>query len=348
MSSRKHPPISIHDTLQGELKVNWGLDYHQEYNCPQCENGKLTQLRYKHNYFCKLQLGCRSCRKATYLTCQLPGVGFKHSPVSQHQTLNETLKINWKQEYKEEYDCPHCEEGKLTQFFNRGKHPCKLALECNSCKKRTFLTCQIPGVGLKHSPISQHQTLNGILKVDWHQDYQGEYNCPVCNQGQLTKYFYRPNSIGNLALACNSCDVYTHITCHVSVHISSYRPEIECPNPMCTGIGHNGQKGWIYKIRGKNNNCKCYFCNITFKPNSIDSSGWVGSQVPKKLSPFYFDEDIWELGHFYDKPYQKILNFQKLNPYWYKQETKKYLHYLLKSKVFSSDSRVREIIITLR
>ena len=348
MSSRKHPPISIHDTLQGKLKVNWGSDYHQEYNCPQCKNGKLTQLRHKHNYFCRLQLGCRSCRKATYLTCQLPGVGIKHSPVSQHQTLNRTLKINWKQEYKEEYNCPHCEQGKLTQFFRREKLFCKLALECNSCKKRTVLTCRVSGIGQKHSPISQHQILNGTLKIDWHQEYQEEYDCPRCNQGKLTKYYYRHDSICNLALDCNHCGEYTYLTCHVPVHVSGYRPEIECPNPLCIDIGRNGQKGWVYKIESKDGNCKCYFCKITFKPYSVDCSSWVGSQAEHKLQSFSFDEDIWELAHFYNVPYQKTINFQRFHPIWYKQEAKKYLHYLLKSKVFSSDSRAREITVALR
>lgn len=348
MSSRKYPPISVHRILNGQSKVDWGLEYNQEYNCPYCEDGKLTNLISNKSYFCQLNLGCNSCKKTTYLTCQLPGVGIKHSPISQHQTLNGTLEVDWNREYEGEYDCPYCKEGKLTRFFRREMHFCKLALNCNSCKKRTFLTCRVTGIGQKHSPVSQHQTLNGILKVDWHQEYQEEYDCPVCNQGRLTRYFYRPNSIGNLALACNCCNVYTYLTCHVPVHISSYRPEIECPNPLCTDIGHNGQKGWIYKIKGQGNNCKCYFCEITFNPNSMRSYSWIGSQTEEKLLPFTFDEDIWQLGHFYDKPYQKILNFKEVNPDWYKQEVKKYLHYLLKSKAFSSDSRVREIIIALR
>jgi len=40
----------------------------------------------------------------------------------------------------------------------------------------------------KHLPISRHQTLNGVLEVNWLQDYQGEFICPQCNQGRLTVY----------------------------------------------------------------------------------------------------------------------------------------------------------------
>lgn len=272
----------------------------------------------------------------------------KYPPVSVHPTLHGKLEVNWEQEYNDEFKCPCCQTGQLTNPYYRENYPCKLGLGCNSCRKITSLTCKLPGVGLKHSPISEHQTLHGTLKIDWYQEYQGEYNCPVCNQGQLTKYFYRPNSIGNLALACNSCNVYTYLTCHVPTHVSNYRPEIECPNPLCTDIGHNGQKGWIYKIEGEGKDCKCRFCNITFNPNSIHSASWIGSQTKKELSVFSFNADIWELEHFYDKPYSRILNFQSINPIWFRQKAKEYLHLLLKSKVFASDSRVREKITVLR
>lgn len=348
MSNRKHPPISVHPTVYGKLEINWQQEYNGEFCCPYCKVGKITGFYRREQTICKLSLRCNSCKKDTYLTQRVTGLPKKHLSISQHQTLNGILNIDWNKKYQGEYDCPYCEKGKLTRFLHKEKHSCKLALKCDLCQKRTFLTCKIPGVGLKYSPISQHQTLNGILKIDWHQEYEGEYNCPVCNQGQLTKYFYRPNSIGNLALACNSCNVYTYLTCHLPVHISSYRPEIECPNPLCTDIGHDGQKGWVYKIESQSNNCQCYFCEITFNPNSIHAASWIGSQTKEKLAPFSFDEDIWELGYFYDKPYQRVLNFQTVHPNWYRQEVKNYLHYLLKSKVFSSDSRVREIIIALR
>ena len=33
MSIRKYPPISVHKTLNGQLEVDWKLDYYNEYNC---------------------------------------------------------------------------------------------------------------------------------------------------------------------------------------------------------------------------------------------------------------------------------------------------------------------------
>ncbi len=200
----------------------------------------------------------------------------------------------------------------------------------------------------KHQLISVHQTLNSQLTVDWELDYHQEYNCPDCKQQKLTWLFRKEDCLCKLILRCASCNKTTSLTCQLPVHISSYCPEIECPNPLCNDIGHNGQKGWVYKVGRKENNCRCYFCKITFNPDSTDCNSWIGSQTEKKLSPFSFDEDIWELGHFYDKPRQKTLNFQEVNPYWYRQEVKKFLHYLLKSKVFYSDTSTRYIIVTLR
>ncbi len=270
----------------------------------------------------------------------------KYPAISIHPTLQGQLEVDWQQEYNDEFHCPRCQTGKLTSFFRQKRTICNLGLQCNSCGKQTNLTQRVSSSPQKNLPISNHQTLNSILKVDWRREYQQEYNCPRCNKGKLTKYYCRHDSLCNLYLNCNCCRKQTYLTCAVPRHIFSYLPEVECPNPVCTDIGHDGQKGWSYKI--DSNRCKCYFCQIEFNPNSVDPRGWLGSQTEKKLLPFSFDEDIWDLRHFYDQPNDKIVNFQKVNPYWYRQEVKKYSHYLLKSKAFDSTSSINNIVIALR
>ncbi len=272
----------------------------------------------------------------------------KYPPISVHQTLNGQLEVNWEQEYKNEFYCPYCETGILTGLFRREQHPCKLGLSCDSCRKRIYLTKKIPGTGFKYSPISTHQTLNETLKVNWKQDSQKEYNCPRCNQGRLTNYYYKTNHLGNLVLDCDFCQEYTYLTCPVKIHIYRYCPDIECPNPLCNEIGHDGQKGWIYKIENKTADSKCHFCGIYFRATSTKSFSWVGRTRKDKLLLFNFDEDRWDLKNFYDNPHKRFLNFQEIHPQWYRLEVKKYLHYLLKSRVFSSDSRVYHRTITLR
>ena len=75
---------------------------------------------------------------------------------------------------------------------------------------------------------------------------------------------------------------------------------------------------------------------------------WIGSQIENKPLPFSFDENIWDLRHFYDKPYQKILDFQNINPDWYRQEAKKYSHYLLKSLADYSSSKIIRVLTILK
>lgn len=151
-----------------------------------------------------------------------------------------------------------------------------------------------------------------------------------------------------MVLVCNSCKRNTHLTCKVPVHIYRYRPNIECPNPLCNKLGHDGQKGWIYKLEYSTSDSKCHFCGVTFKFDSTDSSSWVGSQIENQLLAFCFDDDIWDLRHFYDKSPCPTINFQKINPQWYRVKVKKYLLYLLQSQKFSSASRVIEKIVSLR
>ena len=279
----------------------------------------------------------------------------KYPPISQHQTESGILKVNWNREYFGEYNCPHCEqkgqESKLTWSFRSLSSLCQLRLGCNSCQKSVALTCQIPGVGKKHNPISQHQTESGILKVNWNREYFGEYNCPECKknkneENKLNKYYRNETSTCKLVLFCKSCQKEISLTNRVPASIARYRPEIECPNPLCTGIGHNGQKGWIYAKASIY--FKCLFCGITFNPKSTSSHSWVCSQTKETSSAFCFDDDVWELRHFYQKSKRKILNFQTINPLWYREEVKKYLHYLLKSNRFDSESSIICIATVLR
>lgn len=72
-------------------------------------------------------------------------------------------------------------------------------------------------------------------------------------------------------MRCDSCRIDVCLTDSVHARIYRYRPDIECPNPLCTEIGHDGQKGWIYHIGNGSSDSKCYFCRITFKSDAIGS-----------------------------------------------------------------------------
>ena len=200
----------------------------------------------------------------------------------------------------------------------------------------------------EYLPISTHQTLDGTMEVNWKLDYHGEFSCPRCNQRQLKKLYYQKQCDCNLRLRCDSCAKDTTLSCRVPVHIHRYRYDLVCPNPLCTQIGPNGQKGWVYLRKHKTGDCECYFCGITFNPVSKKVHSWVGSQKEEKLSPFCFDDNTWDLRHFYKNPNKRTLKFQTIQPQWYQLQVKRYLHYLLKSRVYSSCGGILSNARTLR
>ena len=271
----------------------------------------------------------------------------KYPAISIHPTLDGQLEVNWEQEYQNEFCCPYCETGGLTKFFRVEESICRLGMRCKSCGRSTCLTNQIPGSGRKYPSISTHQTLNSTLKVNWEREYHSEFICPYCNQGQLNEFHHRKSSVCQLALTCKFCHKYTNLTCPVPIQIRSYRPDVVCPNPLCTQLGPDGQKGWIYRTESRSP-CECYFCGIKFNPLSNNPASWVASLQEDKLLPFCFDDDLWDLRHFHNRPKQRLLNFQTIQPEWYQLQVLLYLHYLLKSRVYSSTGTITNITLTLR
>ena len=205
-----------------------------------------------------------------------------------------------------------------------------------------------------HPPISVHQTLYGQIEVNWDKDYHQEFNCPRCEKeygkkNALCRYKREEKATCKLVLRCKYCTKNTCLTSRERIYTTSYLKDIECPNPLCISVGPNGQKGWVYKLAGQHEfQCQCRFCKIIFAPKSTHRSAWVNSKAEKKLFSFYFDDNVWDLRHFYKKPKQKTLNFSKIDPIWFREETKKYIYYTLKSRRFSNDTSVRQIVTTLK
>jgi len=188
----------------------------------------------------------------------------------------------------------------------------------------------------KHPPISRHQTLNGVLEVNWLQDYKGEFACPRCGKGRLTKASLARDLPNGIQLTCDSCGKRTYLSCRNPAYIYNYQADLECPNPLCTSIGPRDQRGWVYKCDNSGFS-KCRYCNTIFKPSSTDKESWKGRQTSQALAPFDFAANTWDLRHFYDKPYSGI------EPGWFCLKVKEHLHHLPQARVYSSTSQIRTI-----
>lgn len=269
----KYPAISSHPTLQERLEVNWKKEYKNEFICPKCNRGTLNKFAYKDGSLCKLTLKCDECHQITNLTCNKNP---EHPRISIHFTLKGKLEVDWEKAYHNEFTCPECNRDYLNKFGYSQGAACKLILGCHACNKTTSLTCQLR----KYPVVSIHETLFGKLQVDWEKEYSNEFICFECERGKLAKFFYC-QGLHNVKLRCQSCRKTTTLSCQVAPQIHGYRPDLICPNPLCTQLGHDGQKGWIYETfsREKSNcdsNCRCYFCGINFNPYSKSNSSWVG------------------------------------------------------------------------
>ncbi|MBD2247411.1 site-specific integrase [Nostoc sp. FACHB-888] len=199
-----------------------------------------------------------------------------------------------------------------------------------------------------HPIVSLHATLHSQLEVDWSKEYKCEFICPHCQENYLNKVEIKEGSMCKVRLRCYKCNKYISLTCQVSVHICKYHPDIECPNPICTQRGHNGQKGWIYKSHSGREMFRCYFCRIRFKSNSKLECAWVNKVTKSNIPPFCFENDIWDLRNFFNINYSRSISFTDIYPQWYRVEAKKYLQYLLKIKVYSSPSGILQTLASIR
>ena len=309
-----NPIISQHKTgRDGEhlLFVNWRLAYaplekEEKYRCPECNDEYLTWFVKTPTSPCKYGLRCQKCGQHTSLTCNLPLF-----PFSEHLTGkegDEILKVNWANEYMklqahEKFYCLDCVEKK------GGKKLISiillLLLESRLFRLVILLLSDYKRILLE--PVSYGYVIKNKAKCQ-------------------------------LVFRCRKCRKNHYLSVRNPSYSFRYRDDLECPNPSCNEVGINGNKGWIFDRDQER--CQCRFCHVAFNPKSTKNCSWQGRLIAEKIPIFDFDSDIWSSKQFYDIPHNKykIINFQNINPLWYRKEVKEYLLYLLKSYIYKPDS----------
>ncbi|NEQ50012.1 MAG: site-specific integrase [Leptolyngbya sp. SIO3F4] len=133
-------------------------------------------------------------------------------PTSKHITLTGHLIVNWEEDYHQDFRCIHCNSNDL--FFLRQTRYLKTGgrLLCRACGKKIPLADKLNFNPDGPPQFSYHETLNGILEIDWRKEYRGEYSCLKCGSNQ--QYFVRSEKYREkLNLECKDCKKNSVLSC---------------------------------------------------------------------------------------------------------------------------------------
>ena len=78
------------------IEINWAKDYKREFVCPHCGEKDIRLRGERKNQ--KRQFRCNSCRKSIISSID---IAFK-----KNKKQKSTIEIDWKQDYKKDFDCP--------------------------------------------------------------------------------------------------------------------------------------------------------------------------------------------------------------------------------------------------
>lgn len=250
-------------------------------------------------------------------------MNLKYPCISTHQSLHGEITVDWRRDYDASLQCPQgCNNRDLWFYWSSTKQ--EVQIQC-CCGAKSSLMCRN-----RVECISVHKTLHGTLTINWKRDYDNSFQCPAAC-GSRALYVHR-NLSGNTAkFTCKCCNSTASVTQPVEKYIYNYRKSLNCPNPNCTN-------SWVYLYainKGQEHFC-CHNCKTIFGTSKAPWS-WTGRHL-QQVTPFDFNEDIWDLRNFYDSLRDHSLNFEIITPTWYKTLVKQYLYQKLKAKTHKSST----------
>jgi|GEM_PF-5948497 len=325
------------------IKINWAKDYKREFACPHCGK-KDIRLRGTRNN--KRQFFCNSCRKNIVSSIDIISRKDKKS--------KNTIKVDWKQDYKNDFDCPKCSRSGMSLI---GVHREKTQFKCNKCKTYSVNSCYIN----YRSRYLDSRLQDG--EIDWGKDYHGEFVCPHCNTSGMSAMGIHKVTTKR-QFRCSQC----RKTCQQSSQIK-IKAVSDPINPEVTWYKGYRVPGFVYpnceeenivfsEISVKNYNKKHFRCRSCEKKqydsvflNKRNFSRF-SSGIPH-IKPFDFTDDEWDLRSIIpDSSSQDvrkaIVDFEPINPGWYKSEVKKYIYHISKNGISKSFGSINGSTYALR
>jgi integrase/transcription elongation factor Elf1 len=170
-----------------------------------------------------------------------------------------------------------------------------------------------------------------MIKINWHTDYQREFQCPRC---QKIGVRLGGNLENKKKFRCPDCNkeiiqFYSLTKTYFSNILAGYG--FACPNEKC-----NARQMVLYKtIKGKKH-FKCKVCRAT----TVESCDLTRSNLSRYaqrttyIKTFCFEDDEWDLRAINNSTGRKnsgyIVNFNSFQCNWFKSLSKKYIYYLCK------------------
>ena len=111
------------------------------------------------------------------------------------------IKINWKQDYNNEFICPNCESKGLK--YDRISRNKKVVFRCYFCTKTVRNSFDIK---------SKPRKLTALEHKIWKEEYENEFICPKCNEKGLkfASICVYKDKYRNPAFRCQYCKTQTN------------------------------------------------------------------------------------------------------------------------------------------
>ena len=172
-----------------------------------------------------------------------------------------------------------------------------------------------------------------MIRINWKKEYQKEFNCPKCSNGNL--YLSGSTTNNKRVFKCPTCKKKTSVSCdfkdgYLSSRIEAYR--LGCPSETC-----NAKQMAVHQLQYGKKYFVCKVCGATAVESNDLSKSNLSRYAQERLAvkQFTLEEDLWDLRAINSsvansKRSRYIINFAQIESNWLKLLSKKYIEHLCK------------------
>lgn len=261
------------------------------------------------------------------------------------------MEIDWKKDYQCDFICPKCNNSYLRLDGHQNN---KRKFICKSCRSRTLASTNLDR--RSHYLESRLQDEH----INWKEDYKGEFVCPECQTFPMAVWGLHKLK-NKRQFHCFSCSKTISESCQVKIRavqdpINSsiiWYTNHKYPEFIC--IKCQSRNIFLSHLETNKKRFRCKSCgNLQYDSFDLTPSNisHYGKQI-RPVQPFEFDNDKWDLRSINPNFDERDISyctadFNSIKPDWFKQEVKKYIHYLGKSGQSNTFGTIKAYLSALR